>query len=51
MEEMKALKELREDQERMVLMVDKEVAMVVVDRKDYQEKVEGLLASTAAKAI
>ena len=50
-EEKKALKGLREDQERMVSMADKGVAMVVLDRKDYQEKVEGLLASTAYKTI
>ena len=50
-EEKKALNELREDQERMVLIADKEVAMVVIDRKDYQEKVEGFLASTAYKSI
>ena len=50
-EEKKALKELREDQGRLVLTVDKGVAMVVMDRKDYQEKVEGLLASTTYKAI
>ena len=42
-EEKKALKELREDQDRMVLTADKGVALVVMDRKEYQEKVEGLL--------
>ena len=50
-EEKKALKELREDQDRMVLTVDKGVAMVVMDRKKYQEKVENLLALTAYKTI
>ena len=50
-EEKKAPKELREDQDRMVLTVDKRVAMVVMDRKEYQEKVENLLASTAYKTI
>ena len=34
--EKKALKELRQDQDRMVLTVDKGVAMVVMDRKEYQ---------------
>ena len=29
----------------MVLTADKEVAMVVMDRKEYQDKVEGLLAT------
>ena len=50
-EEKKALKELREDQDRMVLTADKGVAMVVMDRKEYQEKVENLLVSTAYKTI
>ena len=35
----------------MVFTVDKGVAMVVMDRKEYQEKVENLLASTAYKTI
>ena len=43
-DEQGALKELREDKERMVLTVDKGVAMVVMDRKEYMDKVEGLLA-------
>ena len=47
--EKKALKELREDQDRIVLTVDKGVTMVVMDRKEYQEKVENLLASAAYK--
>ena len=34
-EESKALRELREDKERMVLTKDKGVAMVVLDRKGY----------------
>ena len=42
-EEHKALKELREDKERMVLTADKGVAMVVMDRKEYMDKVGGLL--------
>ena len=50
-EEMKALKELREDQDRMVLTADKGVALVVMDRKEYQEKIEGLLATLAYRAI
>ena len=50
-EEMKVLIELRVDQDRMVLRVDKGVAMVVMDRKEYQEKEENLLASTAYKTI
>ena len=35
----------------MVLTADKGMAMVVMDRLDYQEKVEGLLTSTANKTI
>ena len=41
------MKKLREDQDRMVLMVEKGVAIVVMDRKEYQDKVEGLLATSA----
>ena len=50
-EEKKALKELREDQDRMVLTVDKGVAMVVMDRKEYMDKVEDLLTQLAYKTI
>ena len=50
-EEKKALKELREDQDRMVLTADKGVALVVMDRKDYQDKIEGLLATPAYRTI
>ena len=37
-EEKKALKELREDQDRMVLTADEGVALMVMDRKEFQEK-------------
>ena len=50
-EESKALKELRVDKERMVLTTDNGVAMVVMDRKEYMEKVEGLLAQLAYRTI
>ena len=50
-EEKKALKELREDKERMVLTTDKRVAMMVMDRKEYLDKVEGLFAQLAYKII
>ena len=50
-EEKKALKGLREDQDRMVLTADEGIAMVVMYRKEYQEKVENLLASAAYKPI
>ena len=41
-EEKKAVRELREDKERIVLTADKGVAMVVLDRKKYLEKAEAL---------
>ena len=50
-EEKKALKELRDDQDRMVLTMDKGVAMMVMDRKEYMDKEEGLLAQLAYKTI
>ena len=42
-EEYKAIKELREDQTREVLAVDKGVAMVVMDKQDYTNKALTLL--------
>ena len=33
-----AIKELRSDQSRIILMVDKGIAMVVMDRQDYNTK-------------
>ena len=50
-EESKALRKLREDKERMVLTADKGVAMVIMDRKEYMEKMEGLLEQPANRAI
>ena len=50
-EESKTLKELRGDQERIVLTADKGVAKVVLDKKDYVDKVEGLLALLAYRII
>ena len=50
-EEHKALKELRQDKERMVLTADKGLAMVAMDRKEDVEKVEGLLAQLAHRSI
>ena len=50
-EEKKALKELREDQDRMVLTTGKGVALVVMGGKDYQDKIEGLLATPAYRTI
>ena len=37
-DEHKAIKELREDQSRVVLTVDKGVAMVVIEKQDYTDK-------------
>ena len=50
-EKNKALKELREDQDGMVLIADKGKAVVVMGRKEYLDKVEGLLTQPAYKAI
>ena len=47
----KVLKEFRGDQERIVLTADKGVAMVVLDKKDYVDKVEGLLMQLAYRNI
>ena len=44
-------RELREDKERMVLTAEKAVVMVVMDRKEYMKKVEGLLAQLAYRTI
>ena len=46
-EENKALRELREDKERIVLTVDKGVPMVLLDKKEYLEKAEALLMQEA----
>ena len=35
----------------MVLTADKGVALVVMDKKDYQDKIEGLLATLAYRTI
>ena len=45
-EEARAIKELKKDQERMVLTADKGVSMVVMDRKDYEKKSEELLSQS-----
>ena len=37
----KAIKELKSDQSRIILTADKEVAMVVMDRQDYNTKAQG----------
>ena len=42
-EEAWAIKELKKDQDRMVLTADKGVSMVVMDREEYERKSEDLL--------
>ena len=44
--EHRAIKELMEDQARVVLTADKEVAMVVMDKQDYMDKALSLLSDT-----
>ena len=43
-DEVKACKELREDNSRAILTADKRVAVVVVDKQDYLKKAQDLLA-------
>ena len=42
-EEARAIKELKKDQDRMVLTADKGVSMVVMDREEYERKSKDLL--------
>ena len=42
-QEIQALAELRRDQERVILMADKGVAIVIMDKEDYQDKAKALL--------
>ena len=50
-EEAKAIKELKNDQERMVLTTEKGVSMVVMDREDYDKKSEELLSKSAYRVL
>ena len=50
-EEQKAIKEMREDNTRVVLTADKRVCLVVMDRKEYINKAEGLLNQETCKII
>ena len=45
-EESRAIKELKEDQSRVVLTADKGVDMVVLDREDYKDNAHLLLSDT-----
>ena len=50
-EEKKALRELKEDKDRIVLTADKGVAMVMLDKREYLEKAEALLVQPAYRTI
>ena len=50
-EEIKALGELKRDSNQTILTVDKGVAMVVMDREDYIDKANSLLAQPACRSI
>ena len=49
--EQKPLVELRRDKKRIILIVDKGVSMVVMDKEDYIRKAEELLDQPAYKSI
>ena len=46
LEEIRAVKELKQDHSQVVLTADKGVAMIVMDREDYTDKAHLLLADT-----
>ena len=50
-EEQKAMEVLRKDTTRTVLLVDKGVALVVLDQEDYDKKAEELLSQTTYNKI
>ena len=50
-EELKALNELKKDQERIILTTDKGVALVVMNKTDYINKSEELLNTSTYKRI
>ena len=50
-EELKALKELKLDNNRLILTADKGVALVVIDKQEYVKKVEDLLQESSYKKI
>ena len=49
--EFKAIKELKQDKKRIILTVDKGVALVVLNKEDYVEKAEHLLNQKTYKKI
>ena len=50
-EEAWAIKELRKDQEKVILTTDKGVSMVVMEKKEYIKKSEDLLNQSTYKAL
>ena len=50
-EEFRAIKELKQDKERIILTADKGVALVVLNKQDYVEKAEHLLNQKTYKKI
>ena len=50
-EEAKAIRELKNDNTRIILTTDKGVSMVVLERKDYIKKAEELLNQPTYRAI
>ena len=50
-EERIGLSQLRKDKDRIILTTDKGVAMVVMDREDYNQKAKDLLAQLAYKEL
>ena len=50
-DEFKALKELKEDRDRVTLTADKGVTIVVMEKKDYIQKAEELLNTSTYKKI
>ena len=50
-EEQKAIAQLRRDDTRIVLTANKGVALVVMNKEDYEKKAEGLLNQTTYKNI
>ena len=50
-DEKKALKELREDNTRVIQSADKGVAMVVMDKEDYIRKAKDMLSQLKYKTI
>ena len=50
-EEARAMKELKKDQDRMVLTDDKGVSMVFMDREDYEKKSRELLSQSTYRLL